>query len=69
MTSKATEELPKQDRKQQVQESARKQGGKKTSGLSVVHLSGYVKVSSANLQESDFTAYHCVCTYRIPPCI
>ena len=29
VTSKATEELPKQDRKQQVQESARKQGGKK----------------------------------------
>ena len=51
VTSKATEELPKQDRKQQVQESARKQGGKKTSGLSVVHLSGYVKVSSATLMQ------------------
>ena len=49
--SKATEELPKQDRKQEVQESARKQEGKKAAGLTMFHLSGYVEVSSATLAQ------------------
>ena len=47
MKSKATVELPKQDREQQVQESKRK----KASGLTMFHLNGYVKVSSATLAQ------------------
>ena len=47
---KALEELPKQDRKQQVQESARKQEGKKASGQAAWQCFTWV-ASSATLTQ------------------